>query len=210
MLKNYYIKLISKAILAGLLIAMAGWIYLVVQGLDLGGWNKVIGSFMFSIGLVAVVILEANLFTGKVGYINTKQKLIDGIIIVIVNLLIAYLIGLLYQGCIEVSNAMVSRIEKSWYRIFVDGLGCGVCIYIAVEGYKKTKSLIPVILGVMAFILGGFEHCVADAFYLGASEFSLIGLAYIGLAVLGNSLGSLLTRWLQTLIFVEKNESEAK
>lgn len=205
MIKNIT-KLISKAALAGLLIAMAGWIYLSCQSLNLDGWNKVIGSAMFSIGLVAVVILEANLFTGKVGYIDNRTKIIEGLIILVVNLCISFLVGLTFKGFVGVSNAMDSRLAKSWYRILVDGIGCGICIYIAVEGYRKTKSLIPVILGVMAFILGGFEHCIADAFYFGASELSWIGLGYVGISIVGNSIGSLLTRWLQTLIIKEKKE----
>lgn len=208
-MKNYYTKLILKSILAGLLIAMAGWIYLICQNLGLDGWNKVIGSFMFSIGLIAVVLLEANLYTGKVGYINNKQKLIDGIIIVVVNLLTAFLIGLAFRGSIGTSLAMESRLAKSWYRVLADGIGCGICIYVAVEGFKKTKSLIPVILGVMAFILGGFEHCIADAFYYGASELTWLGLGYVGIAVIGNSIGSLITRWLQTMIIIEKKEENS-
>jgi formate/nitrite transporter FocA (FNT family) len=49
----------------------------------------------------------------------------------------------------------------------------------------------------MAFILAGFEHCVADAFYLGASGVSWLGIGFVLLVVLGNSIGSLAIRWLQ-------------
>lgn len=190
-------KLIFKSILAGALIAMAGWIFLICQSLDIGAWSKVVGASMFSIGLIAVILLEANLFTGKVGYINSKQTMINGLIILGMNLVTAFVIGLIYRGTVGISTAMDSRLAKDWYRILVDGIGCGACIYIAVEGYKKSKSLIPVIIGIMAFILGGFEHCIADMFYYGASELTWQGLGYIGLAIVGNSLGSLGARLLQ-------------
>ena len=53
-----------------------------------------------------------------------------------------------------------------------DGFGCGVLIYLAVELYRKTHKFIPVIICVMAFILSGTEHSIADAFFLGASQFT--------------------------------------
>ena len=74
---------------------------------------------------------------------------------------------------------------------------CGILIYLAVELYKKTKSFIPVIMCVMAFILSGAEHSIADAFYLGASQLSLVAFGKLGLIILGNAAGSLITRWLQ-------------
>ena len=197
-------QLITKSILAGALIAMAGWAYLSCQSLDVGAWSKVIGAAMFSVGLIAVILLEANLFTGKVGYIDSKEKLIDGLIILLLNLIAALALGLLYRYIVGESSAMDSRLAKPWYRILADGIGCGACIYIAVEGYKKSKSLIPVIIGVMAFILGNFEHCIADIFYFGASAPTWKGLGYVGLAIVGNSIGSLACRWLQISAIKER------
>ena len=43
----------------------------------------------------------------------------------------------------------------------------------------------------------GAEHCIADAFYLGVSQFSWQALGYLGLAVLGNTAGSIAIHWLQ-------------
>ena len=62
------------------------------------------------------------------------------------------------------SQAMASRLAKEWYEILIDAVGTGACIYITVEGYKKTKSFVPVILGIVVFILAGFEHCVELSF----------------------------------------------
>ena len=184
------LNFILKSILAGVLIALAGWAFLQID-------SKTVGSLVFGVGLVAVIILQANLYTGKIGYLNNKNKIIGLLIMLITNSIVAFLIGLLYKTIIRPSIIMDAKLDKTWYRVFVDGIGCGACIYIAVEGYKQTKSFVPVILGVMTFILAGFEHCVADAFYYGASELTWKGLGYIGLIILGNTLGSLLIRFLQ-------------
>ncbi len=78
-----------------------------------------------------------------------------------------------------------------------DGFGCGALIYLAVELYRRTKNFIPVIICVMAFILSGTEHCIADAFYLGASQLSWKAFGYLWLAVAGNSIGAVALHWLQ-------------
>lgn len=184
------LNFILKSILAGVLIALAGWAFLQID-------SKTVGSLVFGVGLVAVIILQANLYTGKIGYLDNKNKIIGLLIMLITNIVVAFLIGLLYKATIRPSMIMDAKLNKTWYRVLVDGIGCGACIYIAVEGYKQTKSFVPVILGVMAFILAGFEHCVADAFYYGASELTWKGLGYIGLIILGNTIGSLLIRFLQ-------------
>ena len=49
----------------------------------------------------------------------------------------------------------------------------------------------------MAFILAGFEHSIADAFFLGAGTLNLEGFGRIGVIVIGNGVGSLIVRLLQ-------------
>lgn len=190
------IKTILKSILAGVLIALAGVVYLNCS-------DKVVGSFLFSFGLCLVIILEANLYTGKVGYVNSKKDVLDLAIMLILNLVSAFLVGLIAKtGSLHDSaNAVVSaKLEvfyDTWWITLLKSIGCGICIYGSVEGYKKTKSFIPVILGVMCFILAGFNHVVADAFYIGAARFYWINLVYLLLVAVGNAIGSILIRLLQ-------------
>lgn len=185
-------NVIFKSILAGVLIALAGHIYLNCS-------NKIVGAFLFSIGLIGVIVLKANLYTGKVGYIKSKQDIFDLLIILVVNLVSAYLVGLLVKNSYDLGLPYEARLLKSEFRIFLDGVFCGMLIYLAVELYKKTNSLIPVIMCVMAFILAGFEHSIADAYYMGVSELSGKGLLYMFLIVLGNAVGSLVVRHIQLL-----------
>ena len=185
------IKTILKSILAGVLIALAGVVYLSCT-------DKVVGSFLFSFGLCLVIILEANLYTGKVGYVKSVDDLSEVLFMLILNLVSAYLVGLLSgMGPMHDSAAAIvtTKLETEWWITLLKSIGCGICIYGAVEGYKKTKSFIPVILGVMCFILAGFNHVVADAFYIGAARFG--SLQYLLLVAIGNAIGSILIRLLQ-------------
>ncbi len=55
--------------------------------------------------------------------------------------------------------------------LLILGIFCGMLMYIAVEGYKRTTNPLIVVLPVMAFILCGFEHCIADMFYFAINCF---------------------------------------
>ena len=187
-------KLITKSILAGVLIALAGIVYLNCS-------DKVVGSFLFSFGLCLVIILEANLYTGKVGYVKSVDDLSEVLFMLILNLVSAYLVGLI-SGMGPMHDSAVAivttKLETEGWIILLKSIGCGICIYGSVEGYKKTKSFIPVILGVMCFILAGFNHVVADAFYIGAARFGSVEcVQYILLVSVGNAIGSILIRLLQ-------------
>ena len=183
-------KGIIKSILAGLLIAFAGILYLQCE-------NKIVGSILFSIGLIAVILTESWLFTGKIGYVNGKKTILDVLLMLGINLITAFLVGLIYKGIYGPSLAMNTRLAKSWYRLLFDGIGCGILIYLAVELFKKTKNIIIVSLCVMAFILAGMEHSIADAFYYGSSVLTWEGLWRLLVVILGNATGSLLIRLLQ-------------
>lgn len=194
------INLITRSILAGALIALAGLIYLKTE-------NKIVGSFLFSLGLCSVVVMNAKLYTGAIGYVNSWRFLGQAMIMLVFNLLTAYALGLIFREIYGVIPAMDSRLAKSRYEVFFDAIGCGACIYTGVELYKKTKSFFPVVLCIMSFILANFEHTVADALYLGISQTSGInwtGVEYVILIAVGNSLGSLALRTLQLGFFREE------
>lgn len=200
--------MVSKSTLAGLLISLGATAFLTVD-------NKIVGALLFSIGLTAVILLEANLYTGKIGYVNSKAKLISAALILIQNLLVALVCGLIFYSTKNniCENLWLNKLTKSWYEFLFDSIGCGICIYLSVELYKKTSSIFVIVLGVLVFILSGFEHCIADIFYLSASmSFDLKSILYILIAIIGNSIGSLLIRFLQlNFRFCEvKHENETE
>ena len=201
-------QLVSKSTLAGLLISLGATAFLTAD-------NKIVGALLFSIGLTAVILLEANLYTGKIGYVNSKAKLISAALILIQNLLVALVCGLIFYSTKNniCENLWLNKLTKSWYEFLFDSIGCGICIYLSVELYKKTGSIFVIVLGVLVFILSGFEHCIANIFYLSASmSFDLKSILYILIAIIGNSIGSLLIRFLQlNFRFCEvKHENETE
>lgn len=195
-LKDWSAKLFRGA-LAGALIGLAACVNALVKQAINGDLGTVVGSLMFSVGLIAVVLLQANLYTGKIGYVDDKEKAINAALALVSNLIGAIAVGSLMlwgNGGIDMVSAKLSEPIHAW---FLNGLGCGALIYLAVECHSKSKSVLTLILPVMAFILAGFSHCVADAAYWAMSGFPAEGWLYIFIVILGNSVGSLAARWLQ-------------
>lgn len=200
--KNVF-NLIVKSILAGLLISLAGIVYLNCP-------EKIVGSLLFSLGLISVILLEANLFTGKIGYVNSKQSILDSLLILVFNLVAATIVGLIYRCGSDAATPIVESkllvFSETWWLTGLKAIGCGAAIYLSVEGYKKSKSLIPVILGVMTFILAGWNHCIADCFYMAAGSSSALAIPYLLVVIVGNSIGSLLIRLLQLGVSTDKKD----
>lgn len=197
-----WLVLVRLSILASILISLGGTVYLHTMTSD-----KFLGSALFSIGLYGVIFLGANLFTGKVGYVVGREKLVEALIILGVNLIVAVICGWIYRMNYGVAEIVSTKLDKPLLKLFVDSVICGVCIYLAVEGPKQHTGAgyIMTLLGVMVFILVGAEHCIADAFYLGASNTTTwINFGRLMIVALGNSVGSLIIRFLQVGLLRKK------
>lgn len=188
---------IARGLLAGMCIAAGGSIYL-----KLGG---VAGAVLFSFGLIAVVSLGLNLFTGKAQFVWGRQEkgpyAQGGYVwlfsILALNILGCFAMGLL-MGSGELQEAAVGIIDKrlasSPLRNALLAIGCGFIMTLAVQGTARGKWL-PLLFGIPAFIICGFPHCVADAFYIAclpgeymAEQAVPLAMFYIAI-VAGNFIG---------------------
>lgn len=159
---------IARGVLAGICIAMGGTIYL-----NIGG---VAGAVLFAFGLIAVVSLKLNLFTGKAQFVwgaspegQTEQGGYGWLFaILLLNIAGCFLMGVLMSTPSMEEAAMAildKRLSSTPWRNGLLAVGCGFIMTLAVQGTAKEKWL-PLIFGIPAFILCGFPHCVADAFYI--------------------------------------------
>lgn len=191
-------KTFLYSVLAGICIGLGGTIFLSVE-------NKVIGSFLFSIGLFTILAFGFNLYTGKVGYAleNKASYLGELALIWFGNLVGTFLMAMLvrftriYEGIEPKVKSIVSaKLNDDPLSIFLLAVGCGICMFIAVDQYKKRQSIVKalvVILPIMTFILCSFEHCVANMFYFAlAGSFKEWTLLYLLIMTFGNAAGGLL------------------
>ncbi len=155
----------NNSILAGIVIGLGGLINLHV--------GAPIGPFLFAVGLMSVLVFKMDLFTGKAGLLSsdeiTPRRLLD---IWSGNLMGAFLIGALVTLSYDEPAIMAARkicdvrIANGFLMNCCLGIYCGLLMYIAVTGYQKTEKFIIAVMPVAAFILAGFNHCVADMFYV--------------------------------------------
>lgn len=177
------ITLINKSIGAAILISLGNYALLKL--------GNPIGPVIFALGLLGVCYMDLNLFTGKCGFvIENKIKLTDLLIILLVNLVIGYLLGLMYSTFDkDVFTNAISKV-KTWDMsivFFLKSVMCGVIMYIAVYMYKKGTPL-GIIYGIPLFIFCGFQHCIANIITFGVAR--TINWTIV-LCVLGNFTGSL-------------------
>ena len=199
-MKKYAVTLV-RAIVAGIAIGIGGCVFLATE-------IKIVGALMFTVGLYTICIQELNLFTGKVGYLPERKPsfLIDLAIIWVGNLVGTFLTAVLVNatrvsGIAETAKTMcAAKAGDSLLSLFILGIFCGILMFIAVDGYAKTKNPIILFMGVAAFILCGFEHCVADMFYFSiAGMWSLHTLLCTLVISLGNAVGGMLIPFVKKL-----------
>ena len=112
---------------------------------------------MFAFGLLGVCVLEANLFTGKAGYLWKKEPF-NLFTILFFNLVFGWLIGFLLG--IANNNLVIEAEDRiaTWdfsIIFFIKSIFCGIIMYIAVETFKR-KNIMGIFYGVPLFILCGF------------------------------------------------------
>ena len=159
------------SVFAGLLIGIAGLVYLRVGGLS--------GAVLFAFGLLCVVMCGAQLYTGKAGYLPYREmpRLVLMLLGNAVGCLLAALIARYCTGDTLFANLdgiLSARLTASWHGLTVTSIGTGMIMTLAVYGARRGHYL-PLLFGVPLFINCGFPHCLADAFY-----YLTVPVAYTG------------------------------
>lgn len=192
------LKILLRAILAGVTISIGGTVYLMLGRTPLG-------AFLFGIGLFMVVVNGYNLYTGKIGYIidNKLKYCIELGITLLGNLIgtvsCGYLLRLTRFSNTLTTNAVAaatSKMNDGVLSIFILSMFCGMLMFLAVDLFKRLRGngkYYAVFLCVTVFIICGFEHCVANMYYFSAANmwnWSTILNLYV--MIIGNSIGSIL------------------
>lgn len=183
------------SVFAGLLIGIAGLVYLRVGDLA--------GAVLFAFGLLSVVMCGAQLYTGKAGYLPYKEswRLVPMLLGNAVGCLAgAYIATYVANDAVMANLGVIleARLTASWDSLLVTSVGTGLIMTLAVYGARKGHYL-PLLFGVPVFIMCGLPHCVADAFYYGVAllvgRFEWMMLWAWLWAIVGNYIGCNLPRW---------------
>lgn len=199
---------LANGTIGGMLIGVGGCVSLSCD-------NKYIGSLLFSLGLFAIVQFGFGLYTGKVGYIPLRKSayLLECLFTLIGNALGTFLDALLLQQTRffpalneKALSSVEAKLGDGYLSMFILAVFCGMLMFLAVDNARVSRAegghiekTVGVIFCVMVFILCGFNHCIADMFYLFLTgKMSGAGI-YLPLVILGNSLGGMLLPLLKML-----------
>ncbi len=161
------LKILRSSIFAGICIGTAGFGFL-ASGIQAETYGSLVGAVLFSLGLLAVVGYKLKLYTGTAGFIEKNQVgelfliLLGNIIGCLCLALLARVSPMDIQGAAQ--NILELRLRTGALRCGLLGIGCGFLMTTAVTFARQEKYL-PLLFGVPLFIVCGFTHCVADAFY---------------------------------------------
>lgn len=192
------INILTRAFLTGIAIGIGGTVFLSCE-------SKVVGAFLFGTGLFTILTFGFYLYTGKVGYIvENKPKYIGDVALIwLGNLIGTFVFAKLIlmtriAGISAKAAAMCAvKMNDSLPSLFILAIFCGMLMFIAADGYKKidheTGRCLAIFLPVMAFILSGFEHCIANMFYFSlANAWTAKSFGYLIIMSLGNAVGGML------------------
>ena len=204
------LRQLFAAIAAGVMIAIGGCVYL-------ASTDKVVGALFFSVALISICMKGYGLFTGRVGYVVERHTLTElrGLGMTLLgNAIATFLVGAAVGGALtnlgavaEVSVA--AKLAAPWYATLLRAVLCGVLMYLAVSIYREKNTALGIVFCVPTFILAGFEHSIADMFYVASAlEFSFRALGFLALVVIGNAIGGMLMPLL-ALVGSEKKENKA-
>lgn len=180
-----------SAMFAGAFIGFGALFFLIVTADPAMTWGpkRFLGGLAFCMGLVLVLCCGAELFTGNslmvsdlaARKVTLRQMLRNWIIVWFGNLAGALLLALLVAlagtmgladgsvGNLAVSTA-VAKVTPDWGTLFVRGILCNVLVCLAVRIGFAARSVADKVLGILlpiaGFVAMGFEHCVANMFFL--------------------------------------------
>ena len=195
------LKQFLLAVMGGIMISIGGCVYLNSSN-SIPLFGAAVGAFFFSVALVSICYKGYGLFTGRVGYLPLNPTAAEAAglgMTLLGNFAATTIVGLAVSLTMESTigsvayEATVTKLAAPWYTTLLRAILCGVLMYLAVSIYREKHTIAGILFCVPAFILAGFEHSIADMFYLAASGMrDLSMLWFLLLVIVGNAIGGML------------------
>lgn len=201
------IKMLVLGIFAGMFIAFTGAATVIASAtIDNPSVSKLISAFIFPGGLTMVMLAGSELFTGNCLIVISVLEKKSRIRSMLRNWCLVYLgnfIGSLFVTVLfvfshtpdmfdnQLAEKLVSmaqaKVSLSFGDAFLRGILCNILVCIAVwiafAALTVPGKVIGLYLPIVVFVICGFEHCIANMFYVPAGIFAAreYGIAAEGL-----------------------------
>ena len=199
-------KMILLGIMAGAFIALGGATSsTAVHNIDNVGLARTLAGAIFPVGLMMIVFVGGELFTGNcliavdvMGKRVSWQACVKNLVVVYFSNLIGALIidALIYfSGNLDYSGGLlgaytikvaVGKVAISPVKAITSGILCNMLVCIAIlmatAAIDIAGKVWAIFFPILAFVVGGFEHCVANMFYIPAGMMAAQNPAYVAKA----------------------------
>ena len=189
-------KLILLGIAAGFFIGIgAEASSLAMHGISNVGLARTVAGVVFPIGLMLIVLLGGELFTGNclisMAVYDKKAKLKGMIrnltIVYISNFIGAALMAWMINNCGQLNfsdggagaftiKVALGKVGIDPIQAIVSGILCNVLVCLAIFMAATAKDVagkcIAIFFPIFVFVISGFEHCVANMYYIPAGIFA--------------------------------------
>lgn len=201
------LRMILLGIFAGMFIAGgASASSLAMHAISNVGIARFVAGAIFPVGLMMIVFVGGELFTGDclmiMGCVHGKFSAVKMIKVLVVvylsnfvgSVLFAELVNLSGQytysggllGAFTIKVAM-GKVNLSFAAAFASGILCNIFVCMAVLMAMAAKDIAgkvwAIFFPILTFIVSGYEHCVANMYYIPAGIFAKANPAYASLAM---------------------------
>ena len=207
-------KMIILGIFAGVYIAFAGAganmaAFNLLANPEPVGLGKVLSGTVFTVGLLLVVLGGAELFTGNTTMlaaavhrrITLSSMLRNWVIVYICNLIggvmIAFMVS--YSGGLGAGDGMLGamtvriaagKVNMDFGQALVSGIMCNwlVCmaVWLSTGAQTTVGKIFSIFFPIWLFVTAGFEHCVANMFFIPAGIFAKESELFLSISGIGS------------------------
>lgn len=200
-------KLMIKALFAGMMIAMgAAASSVAAHAIGNVGLARLAAAVVFPVGLMMVILLGAELFTGDCLMImgtasgkHSVNQLVKTLIIVYIGNFIGAAVlamAISASGQLDYSGGLLGaytikvalgKATMSFGKAVVSGVLCNIlvcaAVLMAICARDVTGKILASFFVIMLFVTAGFEHCVANMYYITAGLVAKMNPAYVQAAM---------------------------
>ena len=200
------LKCILLGIMAGAFIAFGGASSnAAVHNIANQGLSKTLAGCIFPVGLMMIVFVGGELFTGDclilAGVVDKRCSalaMIKTLVIVFFsNMVGAVLIATLvyFSGLLDYTGGALGaftikvaygKVTIAPFRAVCSGILCNILVCMAVLMATAAKDIAgkvwAIFFPICAFVIGGWEHCVANMFYIPAGIIASVNDTYVAKA----------------------------
>ena len=223
-------RLWTQSIMAGSFIAFGG-ILSVIVGFGFPeataanpSLQRLLSGMMFPIGLILVVVLGAELFTGNNALLipgcmqrrfGWKEIARNWTIVYLGNFIgallfayfLVYLSGLTASAPYDEAICRIARakVSMTFWQVLLKGIGANWCVclavWLALAGHTLIEKMAGCFFPVMAFVALGSEPCIANMFFIPAGMMQGAGVS-IGSFLIDNLLPATIGNIIGGAVFV--------